>query len=261
MLFDLQGKRRRVVQVTYLFLAIILGGGLVLFGIGSDASGGLLDGCGGQGGTTDPGAAVEDRLAEAEARARANPEDAAALTDVVRGNYQLATDAVDPQTGQFTPAGTDRLEAADAAWQRYLELEPEEPDASLAGLLVQAYAPTALNDPAAGAEAAEIVAEARPSTQSYGQLAQFAALAGQTRKADLAADRAVELAPKDDRDAVAKELDDLLKQEPAPAAGGAPPPIEGGQPAPVAPPAPGGGSGAPSGPGGAGGDPPSGNRP
>ena len=50
MLFDLQGKRRRVVQVTYLGLAILMGGGLVLAGIGSDASGGLLDAFKGGGG-------------------------------------------------------------------------------------------------------------------------------------------------------------------------------------------------------------------
>ena len=43
MLFDLKGRRRRVVQVTYIGLAILMGGGLVLSGIGSDASGGLLD--------------------------------------------------------------------------------------------------------------------------------------------------------------------------------------------------------------------------
>ena len=44
MLFDLQGKRRRVVQGTYLVLAILLGGGLVLFGVGSgNISGGLFD--------------------------------------------------------------------------------------------------------------------------------------------------------------------------------------------------------------------------
>src|SRR4051794_41673704 len=44
MLFDLQGKRRRVVQATYLILAILMGGGLILFGVGSgNISGGLFD--------------------------------------------------------------------------------------------------------------------------------------------------------------------------------------------------------------------------
>ena len=39
MLFDLRGRRRRAVQATYLMLAVLMGGGLVLFGIGGDASG------------------------------------------------------------------------------------------------------------------------------------------------------------------------------------------------------------------------------
>ena len=44
MLFDLRaGGRRRLVQVVYLFLAILLGGGLVLFGVGGATSGGLFD--------------------------------------------------------------------------------------------------------------------------------------------------------------------------------------------------------------------------
>ena len=34
MLFDLKGKRKRLVQVVYLGLAILFGGGLVLFGVG-----------------------------------------------------------------------------------------------------------------------------------------------------------------------------------------------------------------------------------
>ena len=33
MLFDLRGRRRRAVQATYLTLAILMGGGLVFFGI------------------------------------------------------------------------------------------------------------------------------------------------------------------------------------------------------------------------------------
>ena len=44
MLFDLRGRgRRRTVQAIYLSLAILMGGGLVLFGIGGATSGGLFD--------------------------------------------------------------------------------------------------------------------------------------------------------------------------------------------------------------------------
>ena len=51
MLFDLRGRgRRRTVQTIYLTLAILLGGGLVLFGIGGSVSGGLFDALGLTGG-------------------------------------------------------------------------------------------------------------------------------------------------------------------------------------------------------------------
>ena len=56
MLFDVRGGRRRVIQVIYLSLAILMGGGLVLFGIGGNVSGGLFDAIGGSnggGGSTD----------------------------------------------------------------------------------------------------------------------------------------------------------------------------------------------------------------
>ncbi len=44
MLFDLRGSgRRRTVKIVYITLAFLMGGGLVLFGIGGDVSGGLFD--------------------------------------------------------------------------------------------------------------------------------------------------------------------------------------------------------------------------
>jgi len=273
MLFDLQGKRRRLVQVVYLMLAIFLGGGLVLFGVGSDAQGGLLDGCSGAGTSADGDPAIAERLDDATARLRANPEDEVALTDTVRANYQLATAAADPATGAFDEEGLARLRAASDAWERYLDLDPATPDDSLAGLMVQAYAPTALNDPAAGAGAAEIVAQARPSSNAFLQLAEYATLAGQTRKADLAGDRAIDLAPNANRKAVEKQVDELAAAQAQAEAGAAPaggpgqvePPSGQGQAAPPT----GQGAPAPGGPApdGAGGgsrpqdDPPGGGRP
>lgn len=237
MLFDLQGKRRRVVQVTYLGLAILMGGGLVLFGIGSDAQGGLLNGCGDDSTTGNGNPALEQRLEDAQARLQANPEDTTALTEVVRGNYQLANDAADPNTGAFGPEGVAKLQAASDAWQRYLELEPEEPDDSLAGLMLQAYGLDGLNDPEKAAEAADIVATARPSPNAFLALSQFAALAGQTRKADLAGKRAVELSPKSERKAIEQDVEDIEKgvkqlaaQQAATDASGAGAPAAGGQP-------------------------------
>ncbi|MDQ4130642.1 MAG: hypothetical protein M3133_06605, partial [Actinomycetota bacterium] len=76
------------------------------------------------------------------------------------------------------------------------------PDDSLARLMLQVYSPGALNQPQNAVRAAEIVAESEPTAQAYVQLVQYAALAGQTRKADLAAQRAIDLAPREQKAAV-----------------------------------------------------------
>ncbi len=223
MLFDLRGRRRRVVQATYLMLAVLLGGGLVFFGIGGDVSGGLFDAfserSGGSGNTI-----VEDRIEENEEKLETDPQSEAALKDLARDWYQLATQEADPTTGQFSEEGKGRLANADEAWQRYLGLEPKKPDPGLASLMVNVYGPTGLNKAAEAAEAAEIVTTADPTAQAFLQLAQFAAQAGQERKADLAGKKAVELAPKNQRNKV-KALVEQVTQA-APPASTSPPPSE-----------------------------------
>src|SRR5918999_4138686 len=103
MLFDLRGAgRRTTVKVVYLTLAVLMGGGLVLFGIGGDVSGGLVDAITDRGSTGAVGTdAFRDRARDAERRARANPDDPAAWAAVARARFQLASvgDNLDPQTG------------------------------------------------------------------------------------------------------------------------------------------------------------------
>ena len=208
MLFDLKGRRRRVVQGTYLMLAILMGGGLVLFGIGGDVSGGLFDAFSDR--SSSGNSLVEDRIEENEDKVQANPKDKAALQALVRDWYQLANDEADPNTRQYTEEGLERLGEADVAWQGYLQAV-KRPEPSLASLMVQAYG--ALNQPADAAEAAEIVATSDPNAQAYLQLVTYAAAAGQDRKADLAGQKAIELAPKDQRSTV-KTLVEQAKQQP-----------------------------------------------
>ena len=208
MLFDLKGRRRRVVQGTYLMLAILMGGGLVLFGIGGDVSGGLFDAFSDR--SSSGNSLVEDRIEENEDKVQANPKDKAALQALVRDWYQLANDEADPNTRQYTEEGLERLGEADVAWQGYLQAV-KKPEPSLASLMVQAYG--ALNQPADAAEAAEIVATSDPNAQAYLQLVTYAAAAGQDRKADLAGQKAIELAPKDQRSTV-KTLVEQAKQQP-----------------------------------------------
>src|SRR5919107_3698586 len=107
MLFDLRGRgRRRTVQVIYLSLAILMGGGLVLFGIGSDQSGGLVDAF-----TDDAqsgGSATEsvDKRIDAQlAKTSANPRDAAAWAQLAILRFQRAGIDGVAQDGSYTEAG------------------------------------------------------------------------------------------------------------------------------------------------------------
>jgi hypothetical protein len=226
MLFDLRGRgRRRTVQVIYLTLAVLMGGGLVFFGIGGSVSGGLFDAIGLTGGGTNTTSAekqLQDQEKAALRRIRANPADAAAWATVTRLRYQQAGqgDKYDQTTGQFTAAGKRELAKAAQAWSRYLALKPPKPDPNVAALMIQAFGPLGLNRAKDGVLAAEIVAEARPSAQTFYQLALFAYAAGQTRKGDLAGKRAVELAPPDQRAAVKAQIDAAKKQGGFPSATG-----------------------------------------
>src|SRR5690349_8528367 len=108
MLFDLQGKRRRVVQATYLILAVLMGGGLIFFGVGSgDISGGLFDAITGKDSNSTSAAndAVHKRIKADLVKLKVNAKNQQALADLVRSHYQLATDDADATTGQFGDAG------------------------------------------------------------------------------------------------------------------------------------------------------------
>lgn len=242
MLFDLRARgRRRTVQAVYLTLALLMGGSLVLLGVGSDAPGGLLDAVGLRDGSQGDGSGGRDILRDQEKaavkRTQANPRDPAAWSALARTRFQLAGQGenYDPQQG-YTAAGRAQLNRAVAAWDRYLALNPPRPDAATAAFMVQALG--ALNQPQKGVRAAEIVAESQPSSIAYFNLARFAYAAGQTRKGDLAAARAVALAPPDQRPAVKSQVDQLKQGGgmPGGGAGGAGGPAGGGSVPPPASP-------------------------
>jgi hypothetical protein len=81
---------------------------------------------------------------------------------------------------------------------------------------------TGLGDKAGAVRAQEIVLDSldKPGFGDYAQLAALAYAAGQTRKGDLAADRATELAPKNQRDDLKQSLQQAKAQAVQGAAGG-----------------------------------------
>jgi hypothetical protein len=208
MLFDLRGRRRRAVQATYLLLAILLGGGLVFFGVGSDVSGGLFDVFGERSGSGGNGnAALEERVDRLEKRVAANPGNTAALQELVRDYYGLATTQQESSSAEFPDEAKDELRKAGSAWQRYVDSAEGEPSSATATYALRVYDVGALNQPKEAQKAAAIVAKAENDSSSYLQLVGYASLAGDTRTADLATQKAVDLAPKDQRKAVKQQAE------------------------------------------------------
>jgi hypothetical protein len=229
MLFDLKGKRRRTVQGVYLMLAILMGVGLVAFGIGSGVNGGLSDLFGSGNGSNKGDEVIQKKIDTAEKQLQANPTNASALAEVIRGHYQLATVDANEQ-GQFTEDAADDLREAATAWERYIAANPKKPDLGLARVMVQAYSGLAQIPGAeqtavtrywgGAASAVELIAADKPNPDNYIALVQYATLAGQTRKADLAGKKAVSLAPKNQRKAIEQKVAATKAQAQSQASGG-----------------------------------------
>jgi hypothetical protein len=216
MLFDLRGRRRRAVQATYLTLAVLMGGGLVLFGIGGDVSGGLFDAFSERGGGSDTNEQLERRIENQEKRLAANPDDPNTLAQLVRLNYQAASTTI-PSGGSAVPEeGKDDLRRAARYWERYVDATNGEPDPELARLALFVYDPAGLNQPNEAKEVARVLAADANDSASYLRLVQLATAAGDTRTAQLAAQKAIDLAPKDQRKEVERAAKQLQKPAPEP---------------------------------------------
>jgi hypothetical protein len=210
MLFDLRSAgRRRTVKLIYLGLAVVMFVGFVGFSIGSSGlGGGLLDifSNGGGGSTSSDTSRFEQQVTRAQAQTRAQPEDPAAWAALALAKVRLAGigDNFDTGANDYTDKGLQQLRGAAAAWNKYLALNPKNPDPRLARQMVQAF--VSLKQAAGAAGAQEIVAGDDPTSNTFFQLAVYAYAAGETRKGDLAAAKALSLAPKTDRKTLKAQL-------------------------------------------------------
>lgn len=212
MLFDLRGRgRRRAIKIIYVFLAILMGGGLVFFGIGGDVQGGLFDifSNGGAASSDSGTKRLEQKVNAALLKTRTNPRDPVAWGELTRARVQLASsgDRVNQVTGEYSKEGQAKLKLAAASWEKYLALDPPDKDetASIASLMVRSF--LSLSDLDQAARAQELIAEARDSAGAYRQLAELSYEAGQTRKGDLAARKAIEKTDPDLREALRGQLE------------------------------------------------------
>jgi hypothetical protein len=217
MLFDLRSAgRRRTVKGVYLGLALLMFVGFVGFSVGSSGlSGGIVDAITGSnsGGGKDTS---QERLVAAvrtaDAKAKAAPSNADAWKDVTQARLRLSNvgDFFDAQTNKYTAAGERQVTAAGAAWDKYLALKPAKPDDSVARQMIQAYMVVGQPDKAVPIQ--EVLTEVEPTQQTFQNLAILAYQAGNIRKGDLAAGKAVDLAPKDQQKDVKAQLDGMKQQ-------------------------------------------------
>ncbi|CAN5571990.1 hypothetical protein BH24CHL9_BH24CHL9_15170 [soil metagenome] len=236
MLFDLRARgRRRTIQVIYLGLAILMGGGLVLFGIGGEVQGGLFDAFSEDSEGGDVSEQIQEQIDAVEQRVAADPQDAAALGELARLRFQAAE--IDQATGAFTNPGLEQLRQSERAWDRYLALDPPEPDADVAAVMAQALGPDGLGELEKAVNALQIVAEERQTAPIYAQLAALAYQAGNDRTGDLAREEALELADSESqREQITQAIEaaqaqaEQQRQQGGAGAGGAPT-----EPAPAVP--------------------------
>jgi predicted Zn-dependent protease len=198
MLFDLRSRgRRRTVQAVYLGLALLMGGGLVLFGVGAgNGFGGLLNAFNG-GNSNSQNSAISSAEKTALQQTKQNPANPAAWASLVQARWTSSQqNGAQTTTGtvQYNKQGKTELTGATQAWQRYVALT-KSPDPTIAILAARAY--QALGNYSGAASAWELETTSSPNEiKGYECLAVNAYAAKQTRKGDLAAAKAIALTPK-----------------------------------------------------------------
>jgi hypothetical protein len=202
MLFDLRSPgRRRLIKTVYLFLAVLIGVGLIGFGVGTGGNfGGLFSAAANGGGSAGSGGVrIEKALAKAKKQAKASPSSPAAWLKVGEAAYQLAVLPGNFLSGTgYTTSGHAALNELRVAWNHYLNLAPAKYNLTLAQEVVAGFAPppNGVGDYTTAESAQGIVAELQPTATSYEYLAYYAYLAKDINGGDLATAKAVSLAPK-----------------------------------------------------------------
>jgi hypothetical protein len=206
MLFDLQGPRKTAVKAIYLGLAILMAGGLVLFGVGSSVNGGLADVFSGGGGSD-----AQGQVEKSEKAVAADPKNVKALETLILNRYSLAGDPknYNQEKQTFSKEGKAQLTALTKDWATYQKLN-SKPNVTTASYAVSAY--LGLEDAKGAQKAQAIVAAKQPTASNYLALLQFALYSGDSLAATGAEIKAKDLATKDQQAEVAQQIKTLKKQ-------------------------------------------------
>ncbi|HWE10021.1 MAG TPA: hypothetical protein VG325_11735 [Solirubrobacteraceae bacterium] len=212
MLFDLRSRgRRRTVQAVYLGLAVLMGGGLVLFGVGTGSGvGGLLNAFTGNG-SNQQSSIISQQEKTALAQTKANPNNPAAWSALITARWEAASgNGYNSATQTYTAAGKKELAGVTSAWQRYVALT-KSPDPNVAILAANAYGALGQYSQEAQAWDAETLADPS-SVKGFECLAISAYAAKQNREGDLAGAKAASMVPKASRKTVLSQINTAKTQ-------------------------------------------------
>ncbi len=212
MLFDLRSRgRRRTVKVLYIGLALLIGVGLVGFGVGGGlGSGGIFNAASNNEGSG--GASFSSKIKKYEKLTAKEPSNAANWENLAKNLlHEAGNEGFTTSTGTVTAKGKELYRRASRAWAGYLALNPAKPNAELAQLVSRIYSEEGLNEPAKAVQALQIVVENRPTASYYAALAEYAYKAKNERVGDLASEKAISLAPSTDRVRLKNELAEVKK--------------------------------------------------
>jgi predicted Zn-dependent protease len=213
MLFDLQSRRRRTaVKFIYALLAVLMAGGLVLFGIGAgNGNGGIASSLVGNGssGNSTENATINKAIKVAQAKITADPKSAGAWNALIQARYEQANSAADfnSTTETYTAGGKTALKEMLSAYIKYAALVKGPESVTTAFQAAHAYAQTGEYADATGAWQAFLQAEPG-NLRGFECLAYTGYAAKDTTLADEAAAKAVAQTPKLDQLTVKTDFKD-----------------------------------------------------
>jgi hypothetical protein len=213
MLFDLRGRgRRRTVQVIYIGLALLMGGGLVFLGVGTvGGGGGLLNAASSNEGSSS--ASFANQVKKYEKLTKAQPGNASAWENLTSALlHEAGSEAYVTSSGTVTAKGKELFSRVASAWDRYIALDSANPNDELAQRMEVVFGEEGVDDPEAEVQVLEIAIVARPTSAAlYAELAKYAYQAHNVREGDLASEKALSLAPAAQRPRLKTELAELKK--------------------------------------------------
>jgi hypothetical protein len=234
-LFDLQSpRRRRVIRVTFGALAAVFAISFVFLGVGTGGSGfSFSDLFGGGGGSSSAASAFDDDIEAAQQQLAANPNDPATLARLVQLHYQAGSQDVNSD-GTLTSDGEQQLRQSADSWTKYvkaaggnfeqtpalfalntfdqlgqIDFAKARTDTSSTEALTDVNA--AVGDWKNAAQAQQVLIDAQPNktnANTYGRLASYLYLAGDTQGAE----QAVAQAKQNGKPSDAATIDQQLKQ-------------------------------------------------